>query len=170
MKFTASIYSGLARITSVAAGVCIIFLSSCGGNGGEEPEPTPPTAGETVLINLVASPWKIISVTVDGTDKSNLFTNFSLTFVSSSSSNGKPTSFSGTFTTTNGGTVWPSSGNWNLNDIAVGSKLTRNDGLEIQLTEVTESSLKMSLGWNKTTIGPGRISSVKGQHIFSMGK
>jgi hypothetical protein len=166
MKFT-NINSGIPLFFSIMLLFGVFSFSSCGGDGGDDPEPT---AGEKVLINLVASQWKVKSVTVDGADKSSLFPNLSITFVSSASVNGKPTAFSGTFTTVNGGSVWPALGNWNINDIAVGSKLTRSDGLEIQLTEVTETSLKMSLAWNKTTIGPGRVESVKGQHIFSMGK
>lgn len=171
MKFT------LKKIQTIvilgATGLVLMFvllLSSCGGDGGTDPTPEPePTAGEKVLINLVASAWKMKSVAVDGVDKSSLFTGLTISFTSSASSNGKPTAFSGSFTTTNGGPVWPASGNWTITDQTTGASLSR-DGLAIQLTEVTESSLKMSLNWNKDTFGPGRVESIKGQHVFTMGK
>lgn len=154
------------------SGVVVAFvltLSSCGGDDGTDPTPEP-TVGEQVLSNLVASQWKVKSVTVDGSDKSSSFPGLTITFTSSATTNGKPSSFSGSFTASNGEPVWPLSGNWTIPDIAVGSKLQRSDGIEIQLIEVTETSLKMSLPWSKNTLGPGRIESIKGQHVFTMGK
>lgn len=151
--------------------VSMLFLISCGGDGGADPNPTPePTAGEKVLVNLVASAWKVKSVTVDGTDRSSLFPGLTISFSSSASTNGKPTAFSGSFTSTNGGQVWPASGNWTITDPTTGALLSRGDGVAIQLTEATEASLKMTLTWNRNTFGPGRTKSVKGQHIFTMGK
>ena len=114
------------------------------------------TPAQQVAAILTASPWKVQSVTVDGAS-SSLFTNFTITFGAS------------TFTTVNGGEVWPSSSSWVFTDVNA-SAFTRGDGLTVQLTEVTSTSLKMRLTWSKNTFGPGRVSSISGQHNFVMGK
>jgi hypothetical protein len=116
-----------------------------------------PTAQEKTTDLLTTSTWKMQSVTVDGTDQTNVYKGLGLTFT--------PTSF----TSTNGGVVWPASSGWTFTDGGA-TAIKRDDGLEITLQEITESSLKMALIWSKTTVGPGRINSVSGQHIFSFGK
>jgi hypothetical protein len=148
----------------IASGIIAVLMltSSCGGDTEPEPEPT---AGDAVLANLASGQWKVSSVTVDGADKSSLFTNLTITFSTSA-----PGTFSGSFSATNGGPVWPATGTWTITDPAVGSSLSRGDGTTIQLTEVTTNSLKMSLAWSKNTFGPGKTGSVKGQHIFSFSK
>ena len=143
----------------------LLLFSSCGG----DPEPEP-TAGDIVLTNLVSGQWRGGSVTVDGVDKSSLFTNLTITFASASTADGKPVAFNGSFTTTNGGAVWPASGNWTITDPTVGTNLSRNDGVTVQLTEVTATQLKFNLAWSKNTFGSGKVGSVKGQHAFTFGK
>lgn len=131
---------------------CSQFMS-CGSKGGDPGL----TVAEQVKAKLIAHSWKVITVTVDGVDKTTLFTNFSITFAATS------------FTTTNGGLVWPSSSTWSFTDTNA-TAFTRGDGLIVQLLEATDTSLKMGLTWNKNTFGPGRIESVSGQHVFVMGK
>ena len=143
----------------------LLLFSSCGG----DPEPVP-TAGDIVLTNLVSGPWKVASVTVDGVDKSTLFANMTITFASSSTADGKPVAFNGSYTTTNGGAVWPASGNWTITDPTSGTILSRSDGVTVQLTEATASQLKFNLAWSKNTFGSGKTSSVKGQHAFNLSK
>jgi hypothetical protein len=148
----------------------LVFISSCGGGGGQDPEPEP-TAGDLVLINLVSGTWKVNTVTIDGVDKTSMFTNMTLAFTSNATVNGKPVAFNGNYSPSNGGVVWPSSNNsWTITDQAAGKTMMRGDGLEVQLTEVTASSMKMNLAWNKTTFGTGRTGSLKGQHVFTFGK
>ena len=128
-------------------------LISCGGDDPVQE----PTKGELALKSLTASSWNVKSVTVDGVDQSTLFKNFTITFSSAN------------FTTTNGGVVWPVSSNWSFtDDNATG--FSRSDGITVQLKEITDTSLKMSMAWSKNTLGPGRIESVKGQHVFTMTK
>jgi hypothetical protein len=142
--------------------VVIVFLFacsqliSCGGGGGDDPTPEK-TKAEEVTAKLTASQWKVGSVTVDGVDQSSLFKNFNITFSSTN------------FTTTNGGVVWPASSNWSFTDTNA-TGFSRSDGITVQLQEITDTSLKMSMAWSKNTLGPGRIESVKGQHVFTMGK
>ena len=131
-------------------------LISCGGGGGDDPIPEK-TKAEEVTAKLTASQWKVGSVTVDGVDQSSLFKNFNITFSSTN------------FTTTNGGVVWPASSNWSFTDTNA-TGFSRSDGITVQLQEITDTSLKMSMAWSKNTLGPGRIESVKGQHVFTMGK
>jgi hypothetical protein len=142
---------------------CVVFLgfalvlSSCGGAGGDEPEPS---ATEKAIKNLTTSPWKVVSVTVDGTNQSALFTGLHIEFRSQPS-------FS--YTATNGGMVWPSTGGWSFTDNTA-TVINRGDGLTIQITNLTETSLVMSLAWTKNTFGGGREGSIGGQHVFTMGK
>lgn len=151
-------------LVSVMTMPILLFISSCGG--GSEPEPQQ-TAAELAATNLTNSAWKVTSVTIDGVDKSNMFTNLSIKFNASSNLNGQA-SLDGSFTATNGGVVWPASGSWNIS--SDGRSLTRGDGVAIQLTDITSTSLKMSLAWSQTTFGTGRSEGLKGQHEFSMGK
>ena len=122
-------------------------------DSGGEPSAT---AEEKVKALLMAKPWKIKSMTVDGVDKSSLFTNFTITFSS------------GTYSTTNGGVEWPAVDSWSFtsNDA---TSFTRGDGIVVMLTEVTDTSLKLSFTWSKNTFGPGRAESVSGQTVFALG-
>ena len=125
------------------------FLSGCKGDD--------PSASEVMTKMLTANTWKISSVTVSGTDQTLLFTNMTLAFTATN------------FSTTNGGIVWPASGTWEFTDNTATS-VKRSDDLEIDITETTATSLKLSLTWAEGTFGPGRISSVAGVHVFSFVK
>jgi hypothetical protein len=167
MKSSKVVYSFLMVASLLLVSVIVLFLSSCGGKGSD-PAPPELTAAEKAVQNLVASPWKVAAVAVDGADKTALFTGFTITFSPSSTINGKP-SFNGNYSTTNGGVMWPN-GSWTIGDINLAGSLQRGDGLTVQLTDVTATTFKMSLAWNKNTFGPGRVESIKGQFVFSMGK
>lgn len=138
---------------SICLAACVIMmglisLSSCGNN-----EPSI-SKEDQVKAKLIASSWSMNSVTVDGTDRSSVYANLKVTFTSSG------------FTTLNGGVIWPASGTWSFTS-ADATSITRNDGLVVTLQEVTDTSLKLALTWSKTTLGPGRVESVSGQHVFS---
>ena len=134
----------------------LIQLSGC-SNGGGDPTPTPVSKQDEIKAKLTAPTWKVKSVTVDGTDKTSVYKDLSLKFSTSG------------FTSTNGGAVWPASGTW-LFTTDDATAVKRDDGVEVKLQEVTDTSLKLALTWSKTTLGPGRIESVSGQHVFSFGK
>lgn len=116
-----------------------------------------PTAEEIMTQKLMVATWKVSSVTVDGSDRTSMFTGMTLTFTD------------GAYTTTNGHVVWPASGTWTFSN-AEATMIKRDDGVIVTLTEVTDSNLKMSLTWSKTTFGAGRTSSIKGKHEFVMGR
>ena len=157
MNITKVVYPFLVVISLVSLSALSFLFASC---GGKDPAPS---VGDKAISNLVTSPWKIVSVTIDGVDNTSLFTGFTITFT-------KATSNAGSYTAVNGGLVWPTSGQWTIVDMNTAGSFLRNDGIEVQLLEVTATSLKMSLIWGKNTFGPGRIGSVSGQHIFTMGK
>lgn len=130
----------------------LVHLTGCGGN-----DPAPLSKQEEVTTKLTAATWKVQSVMVGGIDKSSVYPDLNLTFTDTG------------FTSTNGEAVWPASGTWSFTD-ANATAITRDDGLTVTLQEVTDTSLKLALTWNKTTLGPGRVASVSGQHVFSFGK
>ena len=133
-----------------------IFIQLSGCKGGTT-DPTPISKQDEVRALLTSATWKMQSVTVDGTDKSIIYKDLSLKFSASG------------FTATNGGAVWPASGSWTFTS-AEATAIKRDDGLEVKLQEITNTSLKLALTWSKTTLGPGRVESVSGQHLFSLGK
>ncbi len=136
-------------ITMTAA---LVHLTGCGGS-----DPAPLSKQEEVTAKLTAATWKVQNVMVGGIDKSSVYQGLNLKFTDAG------------FTSTNGAAVWPASGNWLFSDVNA-TAIIRNDGLTVTLQEVTDTSLKLALTWNKTTIGSGRVESVSGQHVFSFGK
>jgi hypothetical protein len=125
----------------------LLFLTSC---KKDDPEP------ETARIQkiLAANSWVIQTVTVNEMDQTNLFTGLTLSFTKTN------------YSTTNGGVVWPASGTWEFVD-ETAKTIVRNDGLQITINEVTNTSLKLALTWSTTTLGGGRTASVAGDHEFS---
>ena len=156
MKHIYNFSTIIRSVIAIAFLVACAQFMSCGSGGGDDPAPEK-TAAELTTAKLTASQWKVGSVTVDGVDQSALFKSFNITFTATS------------FSTTNGGVVWPASSNWSFTD-ANATGFSRSDGITVQLQEITDTSLKMSMAWSKNTLGPGRIESVKGQHVFTMGK
>ncbi|GHN02435.1 hypothetical protein WSM22_39240 [Cytophagales bacterium WSM2-2] len=149
-------------ITAVIAFAAIINLSGCGGSPGASP------SGQEQVLKLLAAgsgQWKIQSVTVDNVDKTSMFTNMTISFTSQYQYN-----------VTNGGPVWlitvgqgtTTNGSFTLS--ADGKTMTRSsDQLTVDVN-VTESTLELGLTWNKTTFGPGRLSSLSGNHVFKFNK
>jgi hypothetical protein len=133
--------------TSLFVIIGLLFLTSC---KKDDPEP------ETARIQkiLAANSWVIQAVTVNEVDQTNLFTGLTLSFTKTN------------YSSTNGGVVWPASGTWEFVD-ETAKTIVRNDGLQITINEVTNTSLKLALTWSTTTLGGGRTASVAGDHEFS---
>ena len=101
--------------------------------------------------------WKVQTVTIDGVDNTSQYSGFTISFTSSS------------YTTTNGGVVWPASGSWSFNSTGTPPvTIIRNDGKVVQIA-ATESTVVMTLDWPTTTLG-GKMESVKGKYVFTMVK
>lgn len=144
------------KLLTYIASVTIIFcgllvLQSCGGKGSD---PSPADQMKTILTS---GTWNLQTVSVDGVDKSSVYTGLTVRFTE------------GNFTTTNGRVVWPASGTWQFTD-DTGKNITRGDGLAISIEEAITSKLVLKLTWSQTTLGQGRSNSVKGVNIFMFGK
>lgn len=147
-------YSSVAIVTfMMVASIGLGILSSCSSSSSA---PTLSKQDEVKAI-LTASPWKIKTVSVDGADKTSVYPNLGLVFANA------------TFTSTNGGAIWPASGAWAFTS-ADATAFVRNDGIVVTIQEATSTSLKLALTWNKTTLGSGKTESLSGVNIFSFGK
>jgi hypothetical protein len=130
----------------------MIALDSCKSGGDPEPE----TESERVTTLLTTGTWKLNSLTVDGVAKST-FAGMTITFTN------------GSYTSTKGEPVWPSSGSWSFSD-PTAKVIMRSDQTPVNIDAIDANNLTLSITWTKTTLGPGRVSSVAGKHVFVMGK
>ena len=94
------------------------------------------------------------TVTVDGMDETSMYSGLTLKFTNTQ------------YTTTNGKIVWPASGVWLFAD-NTGKIITRGDGIEMSVQQIDSDKLVLNFTWTTTTLGPGRISSMKGKHVFT---
>jgi hypothetical protein len=145
----------IVKLIAVAlVSIALVQISGCGGGGNGTPTLS---ASDAVKAKLTAATsWKVQSATVDGVDQTAIYKNLALSF-----------SVAG-YSSTNGGTVWPATGTWSFND-ANGTTVKRDDGLIISV-EVTDTSLKLSYTWAKTTLSGGREESVKGAQVLTFTK
>ncbi len=134
--------------------VCFLTLSaSCGKNND-----ITLTAEQSMAKQLELNTWKIVSVKVDGTDQTGLFNGFTIKFNASS------------YTTTGMTPVWARSGTWQFLVNSNAQVFTRDDGTNVTIENITDSSLVLSLTWNDASFGGGRFNSVVGKHIFTFNK
>ena len=131
----------------------ILTLAACGG-GGDDPAPS---KKDEVKGILTSATWKVQSVTVDGTDHTDIYKDMTLKFTSLS------------YNTTDGMPVWPAIGTWTFTDDTA-TAFRRDDGVEVDILEATGNSLKLGLLWDETTLGSGRSASIAGDHVFSFVK
>lgn len=102
---------------------------------------------------LTSGSWQLQSVKVDGLP-SNLYAGLKISFKD------------GTFTSQNGGSVWPASGSWEFKGSS-GTEISRNDGLEISIDQIDEQSVTLSFIWNNTTYNKGnRVAALQGDHVM----
>ena len=128
----------------------VMLISSC-------EKKTEISVADAVKAKLTASTWKLKSVDVSGKDQTSVYKGLTLTFTTTS------------FTTTNGGTVWPVTGTWEFKTPDA-TAIVRDDKLEVTIQEVTETSLKLALTWSKNTFTSGRVEAVSGAHVFTFSK
>lgn len=153
------------RIT--LACLCMVaLLSNCGGDDG--PDAPPPTEAELRALILAGgtAAWTPASgspITVNGTAVPELFENFTIKFTS--------TGKAGTYTTTGTTPVWARSGTWAFvgDD---GLTFKREDNLVVSITDITATSLKLTLEWDATTYEDpsGRSNSLAGTTVFTLSK
>jgi len=145
------VYYGFFTVVVLVLLALTFNLTSCKKHN---PDPDPVTDQDKVRALLVSGTWKLQSTTVDGVDQSGKFSGFTLKFTATS------------FTSTNGNPVWPSSGTWAFQGSSA-TTIVRNDGTVVQL-QATATTLILTLNWATTTLGPGRIGSIKGKYVFTM--
>jgi hypothetical protein len=145
----------LKHLTAALVFVSLIVFTSCGGSkGGDKSNPAADQAEKIVgSWTLAANGAKLESQSVDG------WTGFTLTYTGDE--NG------GSFTTTNSAStdVWPASGTWTFDGDDIGT-ISRNDGVLIDISAVTSSSLTLAFTINTSARG----SSVDGNWTFSFTK
>lgn len=130
--------------------VGVMLISSC-------EKKTEVSVADVVKAKLTASTWNLKSVDVSGKDQTSVYKGLTLAFTATS------------FTTTNGGTVWPVTGTWEFKTPDA-TAIVRDDKLEVTIQEVTETSLKLALTWSKNTFTSGRVEAVSGAHVFTFSK
>jgi hypothetical protein len=148
MKKYSFLYSILSVVVLVLA---VTLLDSC--KGDDDPSPA-----DKNKKTISSGTWQVSSVTVGGVDQTALFTGFTLQFTSA-----------GAYTSTNGAPVWGASGTWSFKD-KTGIVVVRDDGKEVGVSTITKESLVLTMTWDKTTLGSGRVSSVAGEHVFTFTK
>lgn len=130
------------RLACLGVIVITLLITACGGSDKENEK-------DRTNRLLKSTTWKLNRVTVDGVDKTSDYTGMTLKISD------------GTYTSTNGEPVWPTSGVWKLVD----NKTAERDGSEtVRIEVLSETTLTLSLDWQKTTFGPGRISSIQGAY------
>jgi hypothetical protein len=115
-------------------------------------------ASETTLNKLTAHNWDLSRVTVGGVDQTSLYPDLSIQWTKDK-----------TLSTTNGGTIWPSTSNFSFTDNTAKTllvQLKNGENTEVTIETLTDSELVISLHWNETTFGQGRSKSIEGDHIF----
>lgn len=143
----------------------ILLLTNCGDEGPGTPPKTESELRAAILAGGSGT-WTPPSgspVTVNDVAVPELFQGFTIKFTS--------TGTGGTYTTTGTTPVWPRSGTWTfIGDD--GLKFKREDNLEVTITDITETSLKLSLEWASTTFEDptGRSKSLAGTTVFTLSK
>src|SRR6478736_5623501 len=132
----------LLKVVTIVLMLAVITLSGCKDE---------PTQQEKTQAQLVSAQWVTPVVTVDGVDQSDLYANFNIKFLKD------------TYSTQGGGPLWATSGTWSFaNDTA--STLMLDGDTEVQLNEITETSLTLTVQNENTTFISGRAHSVKGKN------
>jgi hypothetical protein len=132
--------------------LALFNISAC-----DSGDPSNEVATEQVKAILTSGSWGAQNVTVDGVDKTSIYSKLSVKFTETG------------FTSTGGEPVWPASGTWSFGD-ATAKSVTRSDGVTVIIAQVEATKLVLHLTWSKTTFGPGRARSVSGSHVFTLAR
>lgn len=139
------------RLIICFALILLLVANFAGCKKKDDPKPK----RELVTIALKSNLWKVQSVQIDGADRTSMWTGFTLKFEDE------------TYSTTNGNVVWPAQGTWSFTDDTA-TTIRRSDGVDVVILETTPTSLKLQFSWATTTLGGGRVESVRGVHTFNL--
>lgn len=131
--------------------LCSALLTCC-----KKEEPLTAKEERQQLITS-AKEWTLQSLTIDGADKTSLYAGLTLHFTDTG------------FTAQNGLPIWPVSSSWSFTD-ETGTTITRDGDVQLSIIEITETKLVIRLQWQNSTFAPGRVRSLKGEHIFTFVK
>lgn len=138
-----------------------VLVFSCKQDDGPAPTEAEKRLGLLIAGNgtwdLPATGGVLLADGSSSLDITELFQDFTVKFTE------------GGYTTTGTTPVWARSGTWEFKDDS-GEVFVRNDGLEVTIIEITDTSLKFSLEWDQTTYEEGRPRSLPGTHTFTLGK
>lgn len=135
-----------------------IILASCGEDGpGLTPEEVEQERITNLLVTTSGNPWQSSAVSVDGVDVSTEFNNLTVSFTETS------------FTTQNGGDLWPAGGTWNFQSGST-AEIVRNDGLVMTISQINESSLVFTFTWDDTIFRSGKLGALQGNYIFNFSR
>lgn len=128
---------------------CMLLLgiSAC------EDEPT----AEEKFLEKIGKAWTADVVKLEDVVLEGAFDGFTITFTTDQK-----------FTTANGNNpIWAPSGSFTLKaaNTTAGFNLVRNDGVEVKVTELTDTNLVLELHYISTG---GRTSSVTGDYVFEL--
>ena len=140
------------RITSYAICVMMVIgtlLASCS-------ESSPETAQDKAL-KLLTGTWHVSNVTVDGVNKNDSFSGFTLTFT--------PTAYSAV----NGEPEWPTAGTWTFTDDTAQS-IVRDDDTIVEITSLREGKVTLTLHWDQIILGGGRVNTTSGEFVFELSR
>ncbi|MFW5700382.1 MAG: hypothetical protein ACOCWM_01725 [Cyclobacteriaceae bacterium] len=137
----------------------LITFSHCGG--GDEPEPDQKTDAEEQLERISGS-YDLVSVSQDGTDVSGDYTGFTLTMSGNLTANKE--NVDGTYSSTNGGEVFPASGSWAFAPANVNSQIVLDNDLTVNYSF---SGDNLVLVYTFTAPG-GRVKVLNGQYRWEL--
>lgn len=142
--------------TTTYLSIIILFgflgLGACGGGGDKE-------TAEEAFIKQLAATWQMQEADFDGKDVSNSFPGLVVTFSTSKSISVQNAV----------APMWKGSSTFELVEVGNDFLISRNDGLEILVEEMTETHLVLSFHYDPDALG-GRMGSVTGGFTFEFNK
>ena len=147
----------LGYLLSSALLLSILFTIGCKKDGGDE------TPEYELRLQEMATTWTATDVQLDGDNVTDGFSGFTLTVT-----NAYGYSASGA---TRSPQPWPASGTWDFDGAGTDNvninKVIRDDGLEISIDAISESSLILSFNFVEGTHDSGRTEAVSGNWTFT---
>ena len=141
------------KYTNIIALVLVVILFSCG-----EDEPQQP-GEKQIMIESLAKTWTTSLVRIDGLDISGYWHDFTLTIDSD-------LNYTTSSATEDNLKVWPTSGTLSFPNDNFLKAIERNDGVQITVLEITETSI--SLSFNIEENSGARVAGITGDWTFEM--
>ena len=125
----------------------ILFINGCDNDNEPNQSPTP----ENILVGKTLT---LISVKVDGVDKTNLYSGLILQFDDKS------------YESTEGDPFFNPIGTWQ--SLSTINTIEFDGSLQSEFKVVSEDVVRFTFEWDETIFGGGRLSSIEGTHEIEM--